>query len=117
MEGEAMEGDELKTALRQQLEYYFSRENLGRDNYLLSQMDSDQYVPINIIANFDQVKKLTSNKQLVVDALIESLVVQVDESGEKVRPVGDKRCVLILREIADLTSALVSVRSFMSDQG
>lgn len=66
-------------------------------------MDSDQYVPINIIANFDQVKKLTSNKQLVVEVLKESSVVQVDESGEKVRPVSDKRSVLILREIADST--------------
>lgn len=33
----------------------------------------------------------------------ESPVVQVDETEKRVRPVGDKRCVLILREIAETT--------------
>lgn len=31
-------------------------------------------------------------------------MVQVDDSGKKVKPVGDKRCVLILREIPESTS-------------
>ncbi|RWS17420.1 la-related protein 4-like isoform X2 [Dinothrombium tinctorium] len=94
--------DELKVMLQHQLEYYFSRENLGRDTYLLSQMDSDQYVPISTVANFDQVKKLTKNMKLIIDTLKESPCVQVDESEEKVRPV-NKRCVLILREIPETT--------------
>lgn len=55
--------------LQHQLEYYFSRENLSRDTYLLTQMDSDQYVPISTVANFDQVKKLTRNLRLIIDAL------------------------------------------------
>lgn len=93
-------GDELRRALQQQLEYYFSRENLSRDTYLISQMDSDQYVSIAIIANFDQIKRLTNDKQLVVDVLRQSPTVQVDDSGEKVRPV-HKRCVLILREMPE----------------
>lgn len=33
----------------------------------------------------------------------ESLVVQVDETGKKVRPVGDKKSILILREIPEST--------------
>ena len=93
-------GEELRRALQQQLEYYFSRENLSRDTYLISQMDSDQYVSIAIVANFDQIKRLTDDKQLVVDVLRQSPSVQVDECGERVRPV-HKRCVLILREIPD----------------
>jgi hypothetical protein len=88
--------------LQNQLEYYFSRENLFKDTYLLSQMDSDQYVPISIVANFEQIKKITDDKQLVVDVLRQSPSVQVDESGEKVRP-NHKRCVLILREIPEST--------------
>ncbi|XP_077555767.1 la-related protein 4B isoform X5 [Haemaphysalis longicornis] len=93
---------ELRRMLMQQLEYYFSRENLANDTYLLSQMDSDQYVPIGTVANFNQIKKLTKDLSLIVDVLRESPNVQVDEAGEKVRP-NHKRCVLILREIPEST--------------
>lgn len=47
--------NELLKRLRLQLEYYFRRENLSTDAYLLSQMDSDTYVPIVTIAKFNQV--------------------------------------------------------------
>ncbi|KAI1295852.1 La-related protein 4 [Halotydeus destructor] len=107
--------DSLKTALQNQLEYYFCRENLIRDNYLRSQMDSDQYVPISIIANFDQVKKLTTDTKLVVEVLRESSAVQVDESGEKVRPVSDSRGTLLLREIADASATKELEELFTSE--
>ncbi|XP_025017543.1 putative uncharacterized protein DDB_G0282133 isoform X2 [Tetranychus urticae] len=94
--------DRLKVMLQHQLEYYFSRENLSRDSYLKSQMDSDQYVPISTVANFDQIKRLTRNIDLIVSVLKESQCVQVDDSGQKVRPIS-KRCVLILREIPEST--------------
>ncbi|CAM1307823.1 LARP4 (predicted), partial [Pycnogonum litorale] len=94
--------DQLKGMLQQQLEYYFSRENLANDQYLLSQMDSDQYVPIWTIANFNQVKKLTKDMNLIIEVLKGSPNVQVDETGEKVRP-NHKRCIVILREIPDET--------------
>lgn len=61
--------DTLKGMLQHQLEYYFSPENLSRDSYLLSQMESDQYVPISTVANFDQVRKLTRNMDLIVSVL------------------------------------------------
>ncbi|CAH1155731.1 unnamed protein product [Phaedon cochleariae] len=93
---------QLKQMLSQQLEYYFSRENLANDTYLLSQMDNDQYVPIWTVANFNQVKKLTKDIKLITDVLRESPNVQVDEEGVKVRP-NHKRCIVILREIPDNT--------------
>ncbi|KAK9746482.1 La domain [Popillia japonica] len=88
--------------LSQQLEYYFSRENLANDTYLLSQMDNDQYVPIWTVANFNQVKKLTKDIKLITQVLKESPNVQVDEEGMKVRP-NHKRCIVILREIPENT--------------
>jgi la-related protein 4 len=45
------------------------RENLASDTYLLSQMDNDQYVPIWTVANFNQVKKLTTDIKLITDVL------------------------------------------------
>jgi len=94
--------DQLKQMLTHQLEYYFSRENLAHDSYLMSQMDSDQFVPIGIIANFNQIKKLTNDVKLVTQVLRESPNVQVDAEGLKVRP-NHTRCTVILREIPDNT--------------
>jgi len=100
--GPGLPMDQLKQMLQHQLEYYFSRENLAHDSYLMSQMDSDQFVPIGIIANFNQIKKLTSDIKLVTQVLRESPNVQVDVDGLKVRP-NHTRCTVILREIPDNT--------------
>ncbi|XP_018802337.1 PREDICTED: la-related protein CG11505 isoform X3 [Bactrocera latifrons] len=94
--------DQLKQMLSTQLEYYFSRENLANDTYLLTQMDSDQYVPIITVANFNLVKKLTKDIKLITEVLRESPNVQVDEDGLRVRP-NHKRCIIILREISEKT--------------
>jgi La domain len=45
------------------------RENLAHDEYLKTQMDQDQYVPIAIIAGFNQIKKLTDDHDLVTEVL------------------------------------------------
>lgn len=45
------------------------RENLVHDQYLQSQMDGDQYVPIATVANFNMVQKLTHDIELIVDVL------------------------------------------------
>ncbi|XP_064474863.1 la-related protein 4-like isoform X2 [Ornithodoros turicata] len=102
VDGREIPETELRALLRQQLEYYFSRENLANDTYLLSQMDGDQYVPIGTVANFNQIKRLTRDLNLIVEVLRTSPNVQVDEAGQKVRP-NHKRCVLILREIPETT--------------
>ncbi|XP_070187189.1 la-related protein 4-like isoform X2 [Littorina saxatilis] len=94
---------EIRKLLLAQLEYYFSRVNLVQDHYLQSQMDGDQYVPISTIANFNQVVKLTRDYDLIVEILRSSKLVQVDETGTKVRPKHN-RSVLMLREIPETTS-------------
>lgn len=72
--------ERLKQLLAAQLEYYFSRENLANDTYLVSQMDGDQYVPIWTVANFNQIKKLTTDIKLITEVLKESPNVQVSFS-------------------------------------
>ncbi|XP_064408592.1 la ribonucleoprotein 4Aa isoform X3 [Latimeria chalumnae] len=94
--------EDLRESLKKQLEFCFSRENLSKDRYLRSQMDSDQFVPIWTIANMDGIKKLTADMDLILDVLRSSPMVQVDEKGEKVRP-SHKRCIIILREIPETT--------------
>ncbi|XP_059609248.1 la-related protein Larp4B isoform X2 [Phlebotomus argentipes] len=101
-DGGTMPLEQLKQMLSSQLDYYFSRENLANDTYLITQMDNDQYVPIWTVANFNQVKKLTKDIKLITEVLRESPNVQVDDEGLKVRP-NHKRCIVILREISDHT--------------
>jgi len=45
------------------------RENLAIDAYLVSQMDSDQFVSIATVASFEHIKQLTTDMQLIVEVL------------------------------------------------
>ncbi|XP_039656110.1 la-related protein 4 isoform X2 [Perca fluviatilis] len=94
--------ENLRESLKKELEFYFSRENLSKDLYLMSQMDSDQFVPIWTIASMEGIKILTTDMDLILDVLRSSPMVQVDEKGEKVRP-NHKRCIIILREVPETT--------------
>ncbi|XP_034726475.1 la-related protein 4 isoform X1 [Etheostoma cragini] len=94
--------ESLRESLKKQLEFCFSRENLSKDLYLISQMDSDQFVPIWTIACMEDIKALTTDIDLILDILRASPMVQVDETGEKVRP-NHSRCIIILREVPETT--------------
>jgi la-related protein 1 len=42
--------------LQQQLEYYFSAQNLAKDEFLRSKMNSDGYVSTALVAGFKRVQ-------------------------------------------------------------
>ncbi|KAM7006426.1 la-related protein 4 [Tautogolabrus adspersus] len=97
-----MSEESLRESLKKRLEFCFSRENLTKDLYLISQMDSDQFVPIWTIACMEDIKALTTDMDLILDVLRASPMVQVDEAGEKVRP-NHSRSIIILREVPETT--------------
>ncbi|XP_045106976.1 LOW QUALITY PROTEIN: nascent polypeptide-associated complex subunit alpha, muscle-specific form-like [Portunus trituberculatus] len=107
--------EQIKQLVAQQVEYFFSRENLSSDPYLISQMDSDQYVPVYILANCTQFKTITKDHSIIVEALKESPFVQLDEERNRVRP-NYKRCIVILREIPESTPIEEIESVFKSDE-
>jgi len=84
-------GDELKAAIKSQVEFYFSPQNLPSDTYLLSNMDEEQYVPVSLIATFGKMVALTSDQNLVAECLEDSKFVELSSDKTKLRPKEGKR--------------------------
>jgi la-related protein 1 len=61
----ALEPMALISMVAAQLEYYFSIENLCKDMYLRSHMDSQGWVPLSVIAGFNRIKSLTEDMGLI----------------------------------------------------
>jgi la-related protein 1 len=55
----------LLSTVSAQVEYYFSIENLCKDMYLRSNMDSQGWVPLSVIAGFNRIKSLTEDLNLI----------------------------------------------------
>lgn len=99
----AIPAEDLKDSLKKQLEFHFLWENLSKDLYLLSQMDDDWFTPKWIIANMEEIRKLTKNADLFLDVLRSPLMVQVDKKVEMVR-TSHECFIVILRGVAETTT-------------
>ncbi|KAG2233286.1 hypothetical protein BDF21DRAFT_414317 [Thamnidium elegans] len=74
-----LDAETLQLYILQQIEYYFSIDNLCKDMFLRSQMDTEGYVPITLIAGFNRVKGLTTDMNLIRSSLSLSKLLQVKE--------------------------------------
>ncbi|KAI3376498.1 hypothetical protein L3Q82_016949 [Scortum barcoo] len=80
--------------VKKQVEFWFGDVNLHKDRFLRKLIDEsdDGYVDISVLADFNRMKKLTTDTKLIARALKNSSVVEVNLEGNKVRrqlPVGD----------------------------
>eukprot|EP00656_Telonema_subtile_P056815 TRINITY_DN9186_c0_g1_i1.p1 TRINITY_DN9186_c0_g1~~TRINITY_DN9186_c0_g1_i1.p1 ORF type:complete len:507 (+),score=77.62 TRINITY_DN9186_c0_g1_i1:278-1798(+) len=92
--------EDLLRKIRDQVAFYFSADNLQTDMYLVSQMDKDRWVPISTIAQFSRVRSLTTEEDLIVEALEGSAVVHIDSAQRKIRaPNTHRRNTLVLRNL------------------
>lgn len=102
-------GEALDEALKAQVQFYFSRDNLSKDRFISSQMDAQGFVSIATVATFPKLKALTANLELITRAMRASPTLVVDETSTLVR-VNQRahRTTLILRNIpSELSEAEV----------
>ncbi|KAK9948357.1 hypothetical protein M0R45_003938 [Rubus argutus] len=78
---------QLHTKIINQIDYYFSNDNLIKDTFLRRNMDDQGWVRVKLIAGFNKVMNLTDNIQVILDALRMSTVVELQ--GDKIRRRND----------------------------
>ncbi|MEQ2306288.1 La ribonucleoprotein domain member 1B [Ameca splendens] len=78
----------LKEYIKRQIEYYFSIHNLERDFFLRRKMDAQGFLPISLIASFHRVQALTTDVNLIMEALKRSTEVELvdDKIRCKIEP-------------------------------
>ncbi|KXN73456.1 hypothetical protein CONCODRAFT_3557 [Conidiobolus coronatus NRRL 28638] len=91
---------ELKNSLKSLIDFYFSKDNLRTDDYLVSKMDNEMFVPIQAVLELEKVKDLTSDYLFVISTLKETNSVILDSTETKVKPnITLIRNTLLLREL------------------
>ncbi|KAJ2748018.1 hypothetical protein GGI20_000105 [Coemansia sp. BCRC 34301] len=85
----AGDDESVKSFVRAQVEYYFSVENLCKDIFFRTQMDPDGFVPLTLISGFNRLKSVTTDTELIRSALVESEIVELGSSRDRVRKRGD----------------------------
>lgn len=87
------------TALRRQLEYYFSDSNLPRDKFLRAKTEENEqgYVPISVLLSFNRLKSLNATPELIADSIKSSTLLALNEDKSSIRrttPLPDKSAFL-----------------------
>jgi len=85
-QGKGQDSAEIqRKAMRLQIEFYFSIDNLCKDTFLRSHMNESSWVSLDIISQFPKVKRFGANLTDIAVALNESTLVEVDPSKKLAR--------------------------------
>jgi len=76
---------QLLEAVRHQIDYYFSIDNLVKDLFLRRKMDDGGWIPSAVIASFNRVRMLTPDLAIIVEAMRASSTTEVSASGLAMR--------------------------------
>lgn len=95
-----LEGEALDKAIRDQIEYYLSVDNLKTDSYLLSKMSTDMWVDIALLCRFRGLCILNADEKMVVEAMKKSKTVSTNGERTMLRPnVKVERKTIIIRDL------------------
>lgn len=70
---------------KEQIEFYFSPDNLVRDIFLRQHMDVDGFVPLAFVGSFQAVYSVHQDYLSLLEAMKDSELVELDLENEKVR--------------------------------
>lgn len=82
----AISQDQLLLAVQQQIEYYFSVQNLVKDVFLRSKMNDEGWISLHVIASFNRVRMLTPDLAMIMEALSGSTSVELSPDNLFLRP-------------------------------
>lgn len=73
--------------IREQMEFYFSDSNLMRDRFMKKQIteSKDGFINLDIFLNFNKIKSLTLDTNIIGTALKQSELLQISEDGKRVK--------------------------------
>ncbi|QDZ24084.1 putative RNA-binding protein [Chloropicon primus] len=78
-------GGSVLEAVKVQVEYYFSVQNLVKDMFLRAKMDENGWIPVAVIAAFNRVRALAPDPSMIAAALQDSGLVEVSPDQESIR--------------------------------
>ena len=82
---------QVLAALKRQVEYYFSVDNLCRDLFLRQKMDPKEgWIALSVIGAFNRVRMLTPDPTALSEALQGSTVVEFNDAKDAIRVGGDQ---------------------------
>ncbi|KAL3667728.1 hypothetical protein V7S43_007281 [Phytophthora oleae] len=70
---------------KNQIEFYFTSDNLVRDIFLRQHMDVDGYVPLAFVGSFQAVYSVHQDYDSLLEAMKDSETIELDEENEKIR--------------------------------
>ena len=81
----------LVNEIKEQVEFYFSDANINRDKYMLSLVgpNGNNYVSLNILLAFNQLKQLCTNLTLLQKAIFASELLLLNQEKTAVRRTSD----------------------------
>ncbi|KAL4174380.1 hypothetical protein KRP22_006318 [Phytophthora ramorum] len=70
---------------KNQIEFYFTNDNLVRDIFLRQHMDVDGFVPLAFVGSFQAVYSVHQDYESLLEAMKNSDTMELDEQNEKIR--------------------------------
>ncbi|KAG7387267.1 hypothetical protein PHYBOEH_008327 [Phytophthora boehmeriae] len=70
---------------KNQIEFYFTSDNLVRDIFLRQHMDVDGFVPLAFVGSFQAVYSVHQDYESLLEAMKSSETIELDEQNEKIR--------------------------------
>lgn len=77
----------LLNRMKGQIEYYFGDKNYDRDQFLKDNIDSQGYLAIDVLLTFNKLLRLGATKELITEAIKNSVFCEISADGSKIRKV------------------------------